>query len=642
MEFLGRDLSDPVSSGENYGYGIDGSSPAAVESPGSSGFTLEELNSLMMDENGGGESAMAGSSMIKELQQLILYDSPSPSSSSSQQQQAVTVTTSASDWSSLDGLSIKSWTSEMIVGEDQEVSSSSCNTMERSSNQELSSSDSSGSANLRDLTPTHVADRQELRGFSSDRADLVGILQEVIASHLATDNHKRNSQEKPAATAINRKKRNSAATSEEEDAVEGLKTVIKIRRQGSETADKSNGHNPRLYSVSPDIMTLLHDCAHAVAVRDVTNANSLAVSIRRQHGASSTAADPARRVAYYFVESLLARVLGTGTALAAATASNSGGPDVMERVYEFRLHATPSPLVPHFVSTSTIVAAAQGKRFLHIVEIGMARNRFQWSLLLQALAHRRDVPLRRLRVTAVDSPQHKALLAQLAQRIIFESSRLGLEAEVELEIADAHAWEAVLPRIVPRAAPGEVLVVNALFALDFLEDETAVQARSPRRAVLSALRRMDPAVLVLGINHGYRAVPQFSFLERFVQAVTRFNAKFDAALECGSGGAQAAGRAAYEGQFLGPEILNLVACDGSDRLVRTAPCEEWERAMVGAGFVALPLEESTVLRAQAMMGNYNRNFELDYSDGWIKLAWKKVTTQCVSVWQPRRIILPRY
>jgi hypothetical protein len=70
----------------------------------------------------------------------------------------------------------------------------------------------------------------------------------------------------------------------------------------------------------------------------------------------------------------------------------------------------------------------------------------------------------------------------------------------------------------------EVLVVNSLFRLRNLLDETVV-VESPRDTVLNLIRKMNPDVFIHGVVNGAYSVP--FFITRFREALFHFSTLFD-------------------------------------------------------------------------------------------------------------------
>ncbi|KAI6686833.1 hypothetical protein NL676_032746 [Syzygium grande] len=77
-------------------------------------------------------------------------------------------------------------------------------------------------------------------------------------------------------------------------------------------------------------------------------------------------------------------------------------------------------------------------------------------------------------------------------------------------------------------------------------------------------------------------------------------------------------RLVLEREFYGREIMNVVACEGSERVERPETYKQWQARHMRAGFKALPLgQELTKLFRSKMKEWYHKDFVLDEDGNWM-------------------------
>lgn len=144
--------------------------------------------------------------------------------------------------------------------------------------------------------------------------------------------------------------------------------------------------------------------------------------------------------------------------------------------------------------------------------------------------------------------------------------------------------------------PGEVLAVNCSLRLHNILDETATPS-NPRSAVLRTIRALNPAILTIVEQNTNQNSP--FFLSRFYEAVHYYSALFD--LMESSLPEDSEERRVFEHQVLGKAIVNVVACEGKDRVQRQETLGIWQRRVKKAGFEPLTLSPSVVSTVQSLL-----------------------------------------
>jgi hypothetical protein len=186
------------------------------------------------------------------------------------------------------------------------------------------------------------------------------------------------------------------------------------------------------------------------------------------------------------------------------------------------LTACPFRKLSNFFSNITIKKIAENATRVHIVDFGIMYG-FQWPSLIQRLSSRPGGPPK-LRITGIDLPNPGFRPAERVEETGRRLENYANTFKVPFEFnAIAQKWDTVQIEDL-KIDRNEVLVVNSLFRLRNLLDETVV-VESPRDTVLNLIRKMNPDVFIHGVVNGAYSVP--FFITRFREALFHFSTLFD-------------------------------------------------------------------------------------------------------------------
>ncbi|KAL5991895.1 hypothetical protein ACLOJK_012806 [Asimina triloba] len=374
-----------------------------------------------------------------------------------------------------------------------------------------------------------------------------------------------------------------------------------------------------------DLRTLLIQCAQAVAADDRRNANELLRQIR-QH--SSPCGDGTQRLAHYFANALEARLAGIGSQIyMALNAKRTTAADIL-KAYHLYLAACPFKKVSHFFANQTIMNAVKNATRLHIVVFGIDFG-FQWPVFLQRLSGRPGGPPK-VRITGIDFPQPGFRPAETIELTGRRLADYAQHFKIPFEYnAVACKWETIRIEDL-KIDENEVLVVNCLYRSRKLFDETVV-VDSPRDIVLNTIRKMNPAVFIHGIVNGAFGAP--FFVTRFREALYHWSALFDM-LEVNVP-REHPERILIEREMFGQEGLNVIACEGAERVERPETYKQWQVRNLRAGFEQLPLNQEIMDRVRDRVKNwYHKDYVVDEDSQWMLLGWKGRIIYALSTWRP--------
>lgn len=374
-----------------------------------------------------------------------------------------------------------------------------------------------------------------------------------------------------------------------------------------------------------DLRTLLVLCAQAVTADDRRTANELLKKIR-QH--SSPFGDGSQRLAHCFADGLEARLAGTGTQIYTALSSKRTSASDMLKAYQVYISACPFKRLAIIFANHMILKAAEKAVTLHIIDFGILYG-FQWPALIHCLSRRSGGPPK-LRITGIELPQRGFRPAERVQdtgrRLAKYCKRFNVPFEYN---AIAQKWETIQIEDL-KINRNEVLAVNCLYRFKNLLDETVV-VNSPRDAVLNLIRKTNPAIFVHAIVNGSYNPP--FFVTRFREALFHFTSLFD--MLDTTIGREDPMRLMYEKEFFGREVMNAIACEGSERVERPETYKQWQVRNIRAGFRQLPFDRDIMKKLRAKLkGGYHEDFMVGEEGYWMLQGWKGRIVFASSCWIP--------
>ncbi|KAK4419059.1 Scarecrow-like protein 9 [Sesamum alatum] len=375
-----------------------------------------------------------------------------------------------------------------------------------------------------------------------------------------------------------------------------------------------------------DLRTLLISCAQAVAADDPRSAGELLKQIR-QH--SSPFGDGNQRLAHYFADGLEARLAGTGSQIHKALVNKRTTTEEYLRAHYTFIASSPFRKMSSFASNRTIMTKAQKATRVHIIDFGIQYG-FQWPTFIQRIAEREGGPPK-LRITGIDFPQPGF---RPAERIEDTGRRLAHYAKafnVPFEYkAIAQKWETIKIEDL-KIEEDEFVAVTCLYRTKNLLDETVMAENSARTTVLNLIRKTNPAIFIHGIVNGAYSAP--FFVTRFREVLFHFSALFDM-LETNVP-REKPERVMIERDIFGKEALNVIACEGWERVERPETYKQWQVRSMRAGFSQVPFDRDVMSMSRHKVKTfYHKDFVIDEDSQWLLLGWKGRIIYAMSCWKP--------
>ncbi|KAJ4895423.1 Scarecrow-like protein 31 [Raphanus sativus] len=397
-------------------------------------------------------------------------------------------------------------------------------------------------------------------------------------------------------------------------------------------ANTKEGGRAKKKSKAVDFRTLLTLCAQSISSGDKLAADELLKQIKKQ---CSPLGDASQRLAYFFTKALEARLQGSSGVMIQSyydsiTSKKRTAAQIL-KTYKAFLSASPFMTLIYFFSNKMILDASKDASVLHIIDFGILYG-FQWPMFIQYISKSKTGP-RKLRITAVELPQNgfrpTEKIEDTGRRLREYCKRFGVPFEYNA-IASKN-WETIRLEEF-KIRPNEVLAVNSVLRFKNLRDVTPGEEDCPRDGFLKLIRDMKPDVFLSSTINGSFNAPFFA--TRFKEALFHYSSLFD--MFGSTLSKENPERMHFEGEFFGREVMNVIACEGVDRVERPETYKQWQVRMVRAGFKQKPVEAELMesFREKMKKWGYHKDFVLDQDSNWFLQGWKGRILFSSSCWVP--------
>ncbi|XP_019154802.1 PREDICTED: scarecrow-like protein 23 [Ipomoea nil] len=381
---------------------------------------------------------------------------------------------------------------------------------------------------------------------------------------------------------------------------------------------------------------LIHLLLVSATAVDENTPGPAAESLSELYRRASLSGDAVQRVAAYFADALVARLL---TRKSPFYHMIMKPPTPHEHLFAFThlYRASPFHQFAHFTANQAIIEAFHQESHtnnatLHVIDFDVSHG-FQWPSLIQSLS---SPPTKiSLKITAF-GPTLSELRETEARLVSFAKGFRNLSFSFTGMLLNSIDYY-TLAKITK--TPHETVAVNLVFYLN----------RLPKFSdALRAVHLLSPSVVTVVEQEGFFRSPR-NFLSRFMESLHYFAAMFDSLDDCLPIDSQE--RLSIEKNYLGNEIKRVMTnnggCGEGDLIVpRYEKMETWKGRMESEGFCGVRLSCQNVMQAKLLLkiassgghccrvrfdGGF-RVFERD--DGMaISLAWQDKPLTTASVWR---------
>lgn len=370
-----------------------------------------------------------------------------------------------------------------------------------------------------------------------------------------------------------------------------------------------------------DIKCLLIECAKAIA--DNRNADKLIAELRQ---AVSIFGDPMQRLGAYMVEGLVARLHFSGghiyKTLKCKEPTSSELLSYMHILYE----VCPYFKFGYVAANGAIAEAFKDKDRVHIIDFQIAQGS-QWVTLIQAFAARQGGSPH-VRITGVDDPQSEYARGQGLNLVGERLSKLAESYQVPFEFHGLSVFGSDVHAEMLKIRPGEALAVNFPLQLHHMPDES-VNTSNHRDRLLRMVKNFSPNVVTLVEQEANTNTAPF--FPRFMETLSYYTAMFeslDVTLPRDS-----KERVSVEQHCLARDIVNVIACEGDERVERHELFGKWRSRLTMAGFKSYPLSAHVNSTIKVVLNSYNENYRLIEKDEALYLGWLDRDLIVASAWK---------
>lgn len=361
-------------------------------------------------------------------------------------------------------------------------------------------------------------------------------------------------------------------------------------------------------------------CAEAVQQENFNLADAL---VRHIGILAVSQSGAMRKVATYFAEALARRIYK----IYPQDSIESSYTDVLQmHFYE----TCPYLKFAHFTANQAILEAFTNCNKVHVVDFSLKQG-MQWPALMQALALRPGGPPA-FRLTGIGPPQpdNTDALQQVGWKLAQLAETIGVEFEFRGFVANSLAdLDASILDI--RPSETEAVAVNSVFELHPLLSRPGAIEK-----VLNSIKQMNPKIVTIveqEANHNAAV-----FMDRFNEALHYYSTMFDSLESSSSTGlTQPVNNQdlVMSEVYLGRQICNVVACEGSDRVERHETLSQWRVRMNSSGFDPVHLGSNAFRQASMLLALFagGDGYRVEENDGCLMLGWHTRPLIATSAWQ---------
>jgi len=378
-----------------------------------------------------------------------------------------------------------------------------------------------------------------------------------------------------------------------------------------------------LHGIPPgDLKQLLIACAKALAENNVSAFDNLTEKAR---SVVSISGEPIQRLGAYLIEGLVARKESSGANIyRTLKCREPEGKDLLSYMH-ILYEICPYLKFGYMAANGAIAEACRNEDRIHIIDFQIAQGT-QWMTLLQALAARPSgAP--HVRITGIDDPVSKYARGDGLEAVARRLSAISEKFNIPVEFHGVPVFAPDVTKEMLDVRPGEALAVNFPLQLHHTPDES-VDVNNPRDGLLRMIKSFNPKVVTLVEQESNTNTTPF--VTRFVETLNYYLAMFesiDVTLP-----RDRKERISVEQHCLARDMVNVIACEGKERVERHELFRKWKSRFMMAGFQQYPLSTYVNSVIKSLLRTYSEHYTLVENDGAMLLGWKDRNLISASAW----------
>ncbi|XP_051125357.1 scarecrow-like protein 21 [Andrographis paniculata] len=389
------------------------------------------------------------------------------------------------------------------------------------------------------------------------------------------------------------------------------------RHQGSPEDFAVHGGAP-----PSNLKQLLMACAGALYEDKVYEFEKLVAQARTK---VSISGEPIQRLGAYMLEGLIARKELSGTNIYRALKCNEPESKELLSYMHILYEICPYLKFGYMAANGAIAEACRHEDRIHIVDFQIGQGT-QWMTLLQALAARPSgAP--HVRITGIDDPVSQYARGDGLSAVGCRLAAISEKFNIPVEFHAVPVFAPDITRDLLDVRPGEALAVNFPLQLHHTPDES-VDVTNPRDGLLRMVKSLSPKVVTLVEQESNTNTAPF--LPRFKEALEFYSAMFESIDVTMP--RERKERINVEQHCLARDIVNIVACEGRERVERHELLGKWRSRFLMAGFRQFALSSYVNSVIRQLLRCYSEHYTLVEKDGAMLLGWKDRNLVSASAW----------
>ncbi|KAI4384929.1 hypothetical protein MLD38_003013 [Melastoma candidum] len=373
-----------------------------------------------------------------------------------------------------------------------------------------------------------------------------------------------------------------------------------------------------------DLKQVLIAAATAVAEDDHVTAWWLLNELREM---VSVCGEPIERLGAYMLEGLVARMSSSGSSIYKSLRCKEPESSDLLSYMNILYGVCPYFKFGYISANGAVAEAMKDEKRVHIIDFQVSQGS-QWVTLIQAFAARPSGPPH-IRITGMDDSTSAYARGGGLEIVGKRLSKLAQYWNVPFEFhaAPISGYDVQLEHLDVR--PGDALAVNFAFVLHHMPDES-VSTQNHRDRLLRMIRSLQPKVVTLIEQESNTNTT--AFFPRFKETLDYYGAMFESMDVTFPRDHKE--RIEVEQHCLAKDVVNIVACEGGERVERHELLGKWRSRFAMAGFTPYPLSTIVNGTIRSLLGTYSDKYRIAEKDGALYLGWMNRDLVSSSAWIP--------
>lgn len=360
-----------------------------------------------------------------------------------------------------------------------------------------------------------------------------------------------------------------------------------------------------------DLKEMLYTCAKAVDENDIETIEWMVTELRK---IVSVSGSPIERLGAYMLEALVSKIASSGSTIyKSLKCSEPTGNELLSYMHVL-YEICPYFKFGYMSANGAIAEAMKEENEVHIIDFQIGQGT-QWVSLIQALARRPGGPPK-IRITGIDDSYSSNVRGGGVDIVGEKLLTLAQSCHVPFEFHAVRVYPSEVRLEDFELRPNEAVAVNFAIMLHHVPDES-VNIHNHRDRLLRLAKHMSPKVVTL-VEQEFNT-NNAPFLQRFLETMNYYSAVYesiDVVLP-----RDHKERINVEQHCLAREVVNLVACEGEERVERHELLSKWRKRFAMAGFTPYPLSSFINSSIKNLLESYRGHYTLEERDGALFLGW---------------------